>query len=165
MPMRPRRDATTLRVSRLLHAPCEEVFRAWTDPEQLRLWLTPIVGSSPSAKVDLRVGGSFEVAMTFGIWTGRFFGTYLEVDPPARLVFTWAAEGMGLDLGQTLVTVELHPRDDATELVLVHERNPSRRARAFHAAGWRRTLAALDRWLQRGRVSLDRSRPWSRHRS
>jgi uncharacterized protein YndB with AHSA1/START domain len=139
---------TTLHLRRVLPAPRDEVFRAWTDPEQLRQWFTPLVGSLPGAEVDLRVGGAFRWTMQTARWRGRFFGTYLEVDPPERLVFTWEAKGFGFDVGESRVTVEFHDRGDETELVLTHERQPNRRVHAFHSFGWWGTLRRLDRLLR-----------------
>ncbi len=139
---------TTLHLRRVLPAPREEVFRAWTDPEQLSQWFKPLLGSSGGAEVDLRVGGAYRWTMQAAGWRGRFFGTYLEVDPPERLVFTWEAKGMGLDVGESLVTVEFHDQGDKTELVLIHERQPNRRVRTFHSFGWWDTLRKLDRLLR-----------------
>ncbi len=68
-------------------------------------------------------------------------GVYKVVDPPARLVFTWTTAGSSnqeiLAANQeTLVTVELHERGEGTELVLTHERFPTREARDRYQGGW-----------------------------
>lgn len=140
---------TTLRIRRLLSAPRERVFAAWTDPEQFRKWFVPPLGSAPSAEVDARVGGGFRVAMKTGLpgGTGYAVGSYVEVKPPERLVFALAWEGLPFRTGETLVTVEFHDRDGRTELVLTHERNPTRLAREFHSVGWRNSLRNLSRAL------------------
>ena len=139
---------TTVHLRRLLPAPREEVFRAWTDPERLRQWFTPMVGSSAGAEIDPRVGGRFRFGMKLGPLVRHFSGTYLEVEPPERLVFTWEGDWRAIDVGETLVTVEFHDRGGKTELVLTHERQPSRRAKAFHSFGWHDTLRKLERLIR-----------------
>ena len=47
-----------LTVSRVIHAPRDEVFRAWTDPEQIKRWFGPGEFRTPEAEVDLRPGGA-----------------------------------------------------------------------------------------------------------
>jgi uncharacterized protein YndB with AHSA1/START domain len=78
-------------------------------------------------------------------------GRYLEISPPERLVFTLGWEGfptLHLDREATQVTVELHQRGGETELVLTHERQPSRRIRAFHWYGWTGSLRKLQALLE-----------------
>jgi uncharacterized protein YndB with AHSA1/START domain len=150
-----------LQVRRTIRAPREDVFRAWIDPELLRQWLTGPRGSSPKAEVDARVGGQFRITMTsalgklFSVLPGRgdsadMVGRYLEIDPPERLVFTMGWEDfptVNMDIEATTVTVEFHEHDGETDLVLTHERQPSRRIRSFHRYGWTGSLKKLDRLL------------------
>lgn len=155
---------TVLQVRRTLAAPRERVFEAWLDPELLRQWLTGPRGTSHQAEVDARVGGEFRVAVTsnlgglLGRLPGSFDGSvqmvgrYLEISPPERLVFTFSWENfptIDLEPDATTVTVEFHESGERTEIVLTHERQPSRRLRAFHSYGWRGSLRKLDALLQR----------------
>jgi uncharacterized protein YndB with AHSA1/START domain len=143
------RRGTTVRLQRVLPARREEVFRAWTQPDLFEQWFTSIGGTS-SAEVDAREGGRFDVEMrTPAAPTVRVTGTYLEVVPPERLVFTfeWIEFPRPFKTHETLVTVELHDRGEVTELVLVHERQPHRLAHAFHSIGWRASLRRLARLL------------------
>ena len=157
------RDSTVLQVRRTLSAKRDRVFQAWLDPELLRQWLTGPRATSPKAEVDPRVGGEFRVTVTsqlgglLGRLPGSFdgyvqmVGRYLEISPPERLVFTFGWENfptVDLDPEATLVTVEFHELDDRTEIVLTHERQPSRRLRAFHSYGWRGSLGKLDALLR-----------------
>jgi uncharacterized protein YndB with AHSA1/START domain len=136
---------TTLRVQRRFAAPRQRVFDAWTKPELLVRWFTPYVGSSSDADIDLRAGGDWRVRMKPRLWpAGEAFGTYLEVDPPERLVYTLAWENFPLG-PETLVTVEFHEADGGTEVVLVQERLGTTRGRVGHAAGWRLSLTRLGR--------------------
>ena len=52
-----------LTVSRVIDAPREEVFRAWTDPEEIKRWFGPGEFKTPEAEVDLRPGGSYRFVM------------------------------------------------------------------------------------------------------
>jgi uncharacterized protein YndB with AHSA1/START domain len=152
---------TVLQVRRTFKAPRERVFQAWIDPELLRQWLTGPRGSSPKAEVDARVGGEFRITMTsalgklVSVIPGRgdsadMVGRYLEIDPPERLVFTMGWERfptVNMDIESTTVTVEFLESDGDTELVLTHERQPSRRIRSFHRYGWNGSLRKLDALL------------------
>ena len=75
-----------LRVSRVFSAPRETVFRAWSSADHIKRWFCPDGYSVPEAKVDMRVGGAFEVCMRSpeGVdhWTR---GTFTEVVTPERL--------------------------------------------------------------------------------
>jgi len=146
----PARAGTTLRVQRRFAAARERVFEAWTQPELLVRWFTPFVGSSSDAEIDLRVGGSWRVRMKPRLWpAGRAFGTYLEIDPPARLVYTLAWENFPFG-PETLVTVEFREADGETDVVLVQEKLGTRRGRRGHGAGWRLSLARLRQVVEGG---------------
>jgi uncharacterized protein YndB with AHSA1/START domain len=145
---------TTLRVTRVIQAPRERVFRAWTDPEQVSRWFFPVGGHS-DVELDARVGGTFRIIFrqAFARHVLRMkpwhcVGTYLEIDPPERLVFTFGWEGTPWEIGESLVTVELRELDEATELVLLHERNRNRRVRAFHSQGWSIVLRRMAKLLR-----------------
>jgi uncharacterized protein YndB with AHSA1/START domain len=119
------------------------VFEAWTEPELLARWSTPPGGSSSEAEIDLRVGGAWSITMKPPPWpSGRGFGTYLEVDPPSRLVFTIAWEGLP-NGPESLVSVDFDELDGATKVTLVQERLETIRGRWAHKRGWRYSLERL----------------------
>jgi uncharacterized protein YndB with AHSA1/START domain len=84
--------ARVLRIERTFDAPVERVFDAWTSEEVLRRWLHGMRGGeTPTAEVDLRVGGRIRIVMrdpSEGTEAGAS-GEYTVVEPPRRLVFTW----------------------------------------------------------------------------
>ena len=143
---------TTLHLKRTFAAPREKVFRAWTDPEELKKWWGPEGFSTPSAQIDLRVGGKYRFAMKPP--EGEifyFYGIYREVRAPEKLVFTWnregpvptapcgatnSTEGGAMDIGETLVTVEFRDFGGSTEVVLTHEFFPNEKERDGHNKGW-----------------------------
>jgi uncharacterized protein YndB with AHSA1/START domain len=76
-------------LSRLIDAPPEKVYRAWTDPELLKQWFAPLPYTTPTAELDVRPGGSNLIVMRSA--EGNDMpnrGVYLEVVPNERLVFT-----------------------------------------------------------------------------
>jgi uncharacterized protein YndB with AHSA1/START domain len=139
--------ALSLRLTRLIHADREAVFRAWTEPAAMREWFCPEGGTVEAAESDLRVGGRYRIAMRMPHGLSVATGVYREIDPPARLVFTWRwEEGVGPKEGETLVTVELAESGDATRLELIHEGFATADAREGHTRGW---SSALDRRVGR----------------
>jgi uncharacterized protein YndB with AHSA1/START domain len=137
--------ATLVQVRRTLPGRKEEVFRAWTDPDLVRQWFTPRGGSSPSAEMDVRVGGRYRWGMKLLGHVYYAVGEYIEVDPPNRLVFTFGWDRALVRLTDSLVTVEFTERGERTEVVITHERLTSRTLRTLHRLGWSECLANLDR--------------------
>lgn len=114
-------------------APPEVVFPYFTDPALAVTWL--------AEKVDLdpRPGGVF----LLDIDGGHAHGSYLEVDPPRRVVFTWGIPGDTLlPAGSSTVEVELVAEGDDTVVTLSHRDLPAGR-RPDHQEGWERHLARL----------------------
>jgi len=138
---------TSLTIRRTFPVRRERVFRAWTDPAELRAWSCPVGFTVSSAEVDLRVGGSYRVAMhpPDAGEPSVAYGVYREISPPERLVYTWQWEGGELD--ETLVTVEFHDLGGETEVVLVHELFPATDVRDLHSEGWAGCLENLARYL------------------
>lgn len=131
-----------LTLHRVIGAPVEEVYAAWTEPEMLRRWMAPGNASVVRAVAEVAVGGAFLVEMRGADgrrWLTR--GTYREVVPYRRLVHTWRWEGSGVE---TLVTVEFEPADAGTRLTLTHSRFAGDVARDEHVDGWTGCLAKLE---------------------
>ena len=136
---------TSLRLSRMIQADPTKVFEAWTDPKQLNLWSAP-EPMDVEAEVDLRVGGRYRILMKGtdgGVFTA--VGEYREIDPPNRLSYTWKWEETGNDYYDTLVTVEFHDRDGATEVVLIHDLFPDAEITGKHNEGWTSCLTRLEK--------------------
>src|SRR3954463_8264711 len=76
-------------LARMIDAPREKLFRAWTEPALLKQWFAPLPYTTPHAEMDVRPGGASLVVMR-GLDGNdiRCPGVYLEVVPNARLVFT-----------------------------------------------------------------------------
>ena len=151
-------NSIQLQLKRVFDAPRELVFRAWTDPRQFQQWFGAAAcdgASLQSVKLDARPGGRYRLQVRRP--DGEFFttvGTYQEVKPPERLVFTWQFEkdGAGDEFGEVeppemLVTVEFRARGKQTELTLTHERFGSVESRDRHNDGWNRCLESLGKFV------------------
>lgn len=79
-----------IRITRLFNAPRTLVFDAMTQPEHVRQWWGNLgVGYSvPVCTIDLRVGGRWEFVNRHPKGEARFYGEYLDIARPSRLVFT-----------------------------------------------------------------------------
>jgi uncharacterized protein YndB with AHSA1/START domain len=120
-----RRSERELVVTRTFNGPVRLVFDAWTKPELFKLWWAPKSMGVPllSCEMDVRTGGSYRI--TFGHDASdamAFFGKYLDVSPPSRLVWTNdESEGAAV----TTVTFE---EEDGRTLLVLQELYPSNEA-------------------------------------
>jgi uncharacterized protein YndB with AHSA1/START domain len=76
-------------LTRLIDAPREKLFKAWTDPDLLKRWFAPLPWTTPHAELDVRPGGANLIVMRGP--DGKEFpnrGVYLEIVPNERLVVT-----------------------------------------------------------------------------
>jgi len=120
-----RKSERELVVTRTFNGPARLVFEAWTKPELFRQWWVPqSMGMALlSCEMDVRVGGQYRLVFRHEDSTMEFFGTYLEVTPGSRLVWT-NEEGDG---GQTVTTVTFDETAGKT-LLVVHDLYPSKEA-------------------------------------
>ena len=121
-----RRSERELVVTRMFDAPARLVFDAWTKPELFKLWWAPKSRGVPllSCEMDVRTGGGY--SLSFGHDAANamtFFGKYLEVTAPSRLVWTNDEGGEG----GAVTTVTFEERGDET-LVVMHDLHPSKEA-------------------------------------
>ena len=113
------------------------VFKALTRPDELAEWWGPHGFTSPSIDFDPRVGGGYRITMQPP--DGEVFhlsGEFTEVDPPARLAYTFRWEEPDPDDQETVVTLTLRDLGDATELVLAQAPFATEGRRALHDQGW-----------------------------
>jgi len=144
-----RKSERELVVTRTFNGPARIVFEAWTKPELFRRWWVPkSMGMSlRSCEMDVRVGGKYR--LEFEPDAVAFFGTYLEVIPPSRLV--WTNEEGGEDGPVTTVTCE--DKGGKTLLVL-HELYSSKEA--LDAAGTGAADAMVETFAQLDELLLAR---------
>jgi uncharacterized protein YndB with AHSA1/START domain len=140
--------AQVLRIERTFDAPVERVFDAWTSEEVLRRWLYGMPGwQTPTAEVDLRVGGTIRIVMrdTVGGAESGATGEYTVVDPPRRLVFTWVWDDQP-DLPQ-LIELEFSERNGRTTVRMTNSSIPSDERAASQVRGGNVCVVNLERLL------------------
>jgi uncharacterized protein YndB with AHSA1/START domain len=142
-------DSTAIRIVRTFRAPIHAVFEAWTSAEMLRRWYPPGVDwDTPVAEVDLRIGGKLRLVMRSP--TGEEFGgggEYREIDPPTRLVFTWAWDRPGGEAKQLIEVEFTDHRDGTTTVVLTNRGLRDEQSKESHREGWEGSFDNLDRVL------------------
>jgi uncharacterized protein YndB with AHSA1/START domain len=137
-------------VTRTIDGPARIVFDAWTKPELVKRWWVPksVPVELLSVEMDVRAGGTYR--FTFRVdptTTMAFFGRYLEVDPPSRLVWT-NEEGDG----DPVVSTATFDEDNGRTRLVVHDLYPSKEAleaaiASGSTAGWDEMLDQLDELL------------------
>ncbi|MCZ6837205.1 MAG: SRPBCC domain-containing protein [Planctomycetota bacterium] len=154
-----------LSLARTFAAPIEEVFGAFTDPALLAQWWAPRGYLTPIANLDVRVGGEYRIGMHAEETPDELMfihGTYREVNPPNRLVFTyvWEPDGAGarwVDMGVadhvTLVIIEFHSLGASTRVKLEHDRFPNTESRDAHIGGWTSCLDCFEDFLHQSNSS------------
>jgi uncharacterized protein YndB with AHSA1/START domain len=120
----------TIVITRRFDFSIERVFDAWLDPAKASqfLFATP-TGKMVRVEIDARVGGAFNITRRDGEDV-EHVGTYLEIDRPRRLVFTFGVPKFSAQM--TRVSIDLKPLPTGCELTLTHE-------------------GVLPEWLDRGR--------------
>jgi uncharacterized protein YndB with AHSA1/START domain len=124
-----RKSERELVVTRTFNGPARLVFEAWTKPALFRQWWVPksLGMSLLSCEMDVRVGGGYRLVFDSSPTPMAFFGTYQEVTPHSRLV--WTNEES--DEGQ--VTTVTFAEKGGKTLLVMHELYPSKEA--LDAAG------------------------------
>jgi uncharacterized protein YndB with AHSA1/START domain len=139
----------SLQIKRVIKAPRDRVYAAWTDPAQLKQWFGPENVQTRDVIADARVGGKFRWDLTNADGEKMtMLGEYHELRPGRKIVFTWQWEDDEDWKNHTsVVTVELDDCDGGTELCLSHEQLPSEQSRDNHTEGWNGVLNKLDAFL------------------
>jgi uncharacterized protein YndB with AHSA1/START domain len=137
--------SVALVVRRTIKASASRVFDAWTQPDQLLRWWGPRPVTCSAAEMDVRVGGTYRIENQLPngsvLWIS---GTFELVEPPHRLVYTWEIQRDGAASPErSRVTVRFEPRDEGTEVIVVHESIASEALRVDHEQGWNGCLDNL----------------------
>jgi uncharacterized protein YndB with AHSA1/START domain len=155
-----RKSERELVVMRTVNGPARIVFEAWTKPELFVRWWVPKSSgvSLLSWEMDIRTGGRYR--LEFGHPGSEqpmaFFGRYIEVTPPSRLVWTNEESDDG-----AVTTVTFEEKGDMTLLVL-HELYPSKQAldaaiASGSTGGFSETFEQLDDLLATMGAGVERS--------
>jgi len=139
----------TLHLERVLGVPRPLVYAACTEPELLAKWWGPKGFTAPVLEIDLRVGGSYRIAMQPP--DGAVFyltGKFREVDPPNRLAYTFRWEDPDPEDQETIVTLSFRDVGESTELTLVQGLFATERRYELHRAGWTDGLERLEQTIR-----------------
>jgi uncharacterized protein YndB with AHSA1/START domain len=141
----------SLEIKRLIKAPRDQVYAAWTDPAQLKQWFGPEKVQTNDLVVDPRAGGKFRWDLTTPEGEEMtVFGEYRELEPGKRIVFTWQWDDDEVwENLVSIVTVELTDGEGGTELRLRHEQLPNEQSRQGHTGGWNSALDKLEKFFNK----------------
>jgi uncharacterized protein YndB with AHSA1/START domain len=149
-------------MTRTFDATPDRVFAAWTDPDQFGQWFGPVGMKTVRCDIDAKVGGAWRLMgegenLPGGAHPGRIrptvSGKYLEIEPPSRLVFTWAwheKDDFGSPRGQeSVVTIQFTAAGERTEMIFTQAVFKEEQARAAHNRGWTESFDKLGNFLRR----------------
>jgi uncharacterized protein YndB with AHSA1/START domain len=146
--MEVRSDELMLEVKRVLPAPRPVVFAAFSDPKELVKWWGPEGFTTPSLTFEARVGESYRIEMQPPEGDPFYLtGEFREVDPPARLAYTFVWEDPDPDDVGTLVELSFRDLGEATEVAFTQGPFKTEARRALHRDGWRDCFNKLERLI------------------
>jgi len=132
----------TVNITKTVHAPIEQVFDAWLNPELLTRFILPAPGMpQPEVENEPREGGRFTIVMHVGDDRIPHTGSYLELDRPHRLRFSWESPYSTDDSTVTLDFAEID--STTTRVELTHVKFLHEEARSDHEGGWGNILDRL----------------------
>jgi uncharacterized protein YndB with AHSA1/START domain len=153
---------TAYTIDRTFPVEPERLFRAFTDPDDLKAWVWGAEAQGVTAEVDLRPGGLFQMAIRMttpegGEEVAGFRGVYVAVEPPRRLVHTvhWDApvgyNAPGMHPVDEVLVTEIDPHEGGSRLRYTHLGIPDDGVSApEHERSVRATLDVLQRHLTAG---------------
>jgi uncharacterized protein YndB with AHSA1/START domain len=149
--------AFELSISRVIDAPRQKIFRAWTEPALLVQWWGPHGMTTPECEMDLWVGGKFRTLMRAPDGSEYpTMGVFLEIIAPQRLVFTDAFVPGWIPSGKAFMTAEVvldevdgKTRYTARALHWSEEDRQAHEAMGFHD-GWGQSLDRLEALVTQG---------------
>jgi uncharacterized protein YndB with AHSA1/START domain len=146
--MEARSDELILQMERVLPAPRPTVFGAFADSNELVKWWGPAGFTTASLDFQAHAGESYRIEMQPPEGDAFYLtGEFREVDPPARLAFTFVWEDPDPDDVQTLVELSFRDLGEATEVVFMQGPFRTEARRALHRDGWTDSFDKLERLL------------------
>jgi uncharacterized protein YndB with AHSA1/START domain len=141
------------RVTHRFKATAERVYDAWLNPDLVRVWLAAalkglgLVPDIRRVEIDARIGGRFFFSDMRDGQEARHWGTYLELDRPRTIVFTWIVDESG-EADPSTVTLTIEPEPEGCVATIVHEMDAQWADYLSQTeSGWARMLQAVDRLL------------------
>lgn len=146
--MSARSGELTLEMTRLLPAQRRIVFTAFSDSSELAKWWGPEGFTVRSLNLEARVGGRYRIEMQ-PPQDDPFYltGEFREVDPPARLAYTFVWEDPDPDDVETLVDLSFRDLGESTEVAFTQSPFKTEARRALHRDGWTDSFDKLERLI------------------
>jgi uncharacterized protein YndB with AHSA1/START domain len=146
--MAARSDELTLEMNRVLAAVPSVVFGAFSDSSELAKWWGPEGFTTLSLEFQPRVGDSYRIEMQPPEGEAFYLtGEFREVDPPARLAFTFVWEDPDPDDVETLVVLSFRDLGESTEVAFTQGPFKTEARRALHRDGWTDSFDKLERLI------------------
>lgn len=143
------RNDKILRLERIFAATPQQLFDAWTKADQLVRWWGPEGCTTPHCDLDIRQGGAWITTMRHNDGSeNTVSGVYRLIDPPRRLVFTWAWHNDGARGHESEVALDFEPVDGGTRMVLVQKTFQSDEQCDKHRMGWTSSFNDLARHIE-----------------
>jgi uncharacterized protein YndB with AHSA1/START domain len=144
--MAARSDELTLEMKRVPTAVPSVVFEAFSDSSEIPKWWGPEGFTIPSLEFDPRIGETYRIEMQPPEGDSFYLtGEFREVDPPARLAYTFAWEDPDPDDLETLVDLSFRDLGESTEVALTQGPFETEARRALHRDGWTDCFDKLER--------------------
>lgn len=142
-------ETGTVRLHRVLRAPTERIYKAFTDKRALEYWLPPYGFTGAIHEIDVRVGSGYKMSFTnFGTGSSHSFTVeYVELVPNERIRHTDRFDHENLP-GDMMVSIDLKPVSCGTELTIVQEGIPSVIPEEMCYLGWQESLEQLARLVE-----------------
>ena len=139
----------TVRLHRVIRAPAERIYKAFTDAEAMAKWLPPNGFTGKVHQMDAKVGGSWRMSFTnFTSGNGHSFGgKYLELAPGERVRYTSVFDDPNLP-GEMTTTVALRRTPFGTEMNITQEGIPAVIPVEACYLGWQESLALLAKLVE-----------------
>jgi uncharacterized protein YndB with AHSA1/START domain len=135
----------TLELKRVLPVPPPAVFAAFSDPNELARWWGPQGFTIPSAEFAPQVGRGYRIEMQPPEGDPfHLIGEFREVEPPARLAFTFAWEPPDPDDVENLVGLSFRDVDGSTEIAFNQGPFKTEARRDLHRDGWTESFDKLE---------------------
>jgi uncharacterized protein YndB with AHSA1/START domain len=140
-----------LESNRVLPAAPAAVFAAFSDPDELAKWWGPQGFTVPSLDFEPRIGERYRIEMQ-PPEGDRFYltGEFREVEPPARLAYTFRWEDPDPDDVETLVTLSFGDLGRSTQVAFRQGPFKTEARRVLHRDGWGDSFDKLERLLSSG---------------
>ena len=146
--MAARSEGLILEMKRVLPAPPSDVFAAFSDPNQLAGWWGPQGFSIRSLNFQPRVGERYRIEMQPPDGDAFYLiGEFREVDPPARLAFTFVWEDPDPDDVETVAELSFRDLGESTEVAFTQGPFKTEARRALHRDGWTDSFDKLERLI------------------